>query len=42
MLSEMSDRERQISDDFTYIWNLKSKVNEKAEQKTDSQVQRTF
>ena len=27
MLSEMSDRERQIPCDFTYRWNLKNKMN---------------
>ena len=28
MLSEMSDRERQILYDTTYMWNLKNKTNE--------------
>ena len=28
MLSEMSDRERQMVYGFTYMWNLKSKRNE--------------
>ena len=28
MLSEMSDRERQILYDITYIWNLKYKTKE--------------
>ena len=27
MLSEMSDRERQILYDITYMWNLKNKTN---------------
>ena len=27
MLSEMSDRERQILCDITYMWNLKIKLN---------------
>ena len=27
MLSEMSDRERQILCDFTYMWNLKNTRN---------------
>ena len=27
MLSEISQRERQILHDFTYIWNLKNKKN---------------
>ena len=28
MLSEISDRERQMVYDFAYMWNLKSKINE--------------
>ena len=42
MLSEMSDRERQILYAITYMWNLKYNTNEcicKAE--TDSQIQKT-
>ena len=34
ILSEVkSDRERQILYDFTYMWNLKNKTNEKIKQK---------
>ena len=33
MLSEMSDRERQILYDFTCMWNLKNKTNEQTKQK---------
>lgn len=33
MLSEMSDRERQMPYDFTYMWNLKTKqTNQKQTQ----------
>ena len=28
-----SDRERQIPYDFTYMWNLKNKINEQTKQK---------
>ena len=28
MLSEMSDRERQMQYDITYMWNLKTNINE--------------
>lgn len=28
------DRERQIPDDFTYIWKLKNKINKQAKQAT--------
>ena len=37
MLNEMSDRERQISYGFTYVWNLKNKINEQNKMETDSQ-----
>ena len=37
-----SERERQISYDITYMWNLKYDTNEPIyEQETDSQTQRT-
>ena len=29
----LSDRERQIPYDFTYMWNLKNKINEQTKQK---------
>ena len=35
MLNEMSDRGRQISYGFTYVWNLKNKINEQNKMKTD-------
>ena len=35
----MSDRERQIPCDFTYMWNIKNTVNEGAKQKqTDNRL----
>ena len=37
MLNEVSDRERQISYGFTYVWNLKNKLNEQNKMETDSQ-----
>ena len=34
MLSEINqDRERKMLYDFTYMWNLKNKINEQAKQK---------
>ena len=33
MLSEMSDRERQILYDLTYMWNLENKQTKKSEPK---------
>ena len=37
-LSEVSQRERQVSYDITYMWNLKSNTNEMIyKRKTDSQ-----
>ena len=39
MVSEMSDRERQILYDITYMWNLKNNTNESIyETETDSQT----
>ena len=38
MLSEMSDRERQILYFITYVWNLKNKVNEYNKIQRDSQI----
>ena len=36
------DRERQILDDITYMWNLKNKTNEcVGKTETDSQIQKT-
>ena len=38
ILSEVSQRERQVSYDITYMWNLKSNTNEMIyKRKTDSQ-----
>ena len=38
-LSEVSQRERQISRDITYVWNLKYDTNEPIyETETDSQI----
>ena len=34
MLNEMSDRERQIPYNFTYVWNLKNKKTNIIKQKT--------
>ena len=34
MLSEVSDRERQILYNFTYMWHLKNKINEQTKQKS--------
>ena len=37
VLSEVkSDRGRQMPKDFTYMWNLKTQINEQAETETDS------
>ena len=33
MLSEIHLRERQIPYDFTYMWNLKNKINEQSKNK---------
>ena len=41
MLSEMSDRERQILYDSTYMCNLKNKTSEYNKKETHSQIQRT-
>ena len=45
MLSEMSEKERQVPYDFTYMWNLKHKTNEQNRKmnktETDSQIQET-
>ena len=41
MLNEMSDRERQILYDLTYMWTPKNKTNKQNKMKTDSQIQRT-
>ena len=39
----MSERERQIPYDITYMWNLKYDTNEHIyETKADSQIQRTY
>ena len=40
-LSEISQTERQILYDITYMWNLKIKTNEFNKTETDSQIQRT-
>ena len=39
-LSEMSDRERQILQGITYMWNLKNKTSER-KKKADSQIKRS-
>ena len=41
VLSEISDRERQILYDFTSIWNLKIKTNKHNQIEIDSYIQRT-
>ena len=41
MVSEISQTERQILYDITYMWNLKIKTNEFNKTETDSQIQRT-
>ena len=41
ILSEMSDRERQMLYIFTYVWNLKNNTNEYNKTETESQRQRT-
>ena len=38
MLSEMSDRERQILYVIIYMWNLKNKMNEYNKTEIDSQL----
>ena len=37
ILSEMSDRERQMLYIFTYVWNLKNNTNEYNKTETESQ-----
>ena len=42
VLSEMSDRDRQMLHDITYMWNLENNTNECiCETETDSQIQKT-
>ena len=38
MLSEMSDRERQILYAFTYMWNLIQQSSEYSKKEADSQI----
>ena len=38
MLSEMSDRERQILYAFTYMWNLIQQTSEYSKKEADSQI----
>ena len=38
MLSEMSDRERQILYAFTYMWNLIQQISEYSKKEADSQI----
>ena len=37
-----SDRERQMPYDFTYMWNLKNKINEQADQKQTHRYREHF
>ena len=41
MLSGISQTERQILCDITYMWNLKNKRNVNSKTETDSQIQKT-
>ena len=41
MLSEISQTERQIPYDLTYMCSLKNNINKQNKVKTDSQIQRT-
>ena len=38
MLSEMSEKERQVPYDFTYMWNLKHKTNEQIKQNRNNLI----
>ena len=42
VLNKISQIEKQMPGDFTYMWNLKIKINEQAEQKHTNRLKKHF